>query len=187
MRGSVAITSSLPQPCSCEYKQSVSAVAGPSDRRRDSEQRHAAEHAAVVADEFVVVRIGARVARVESEAPDLVQATAPTNSSRMRAVPHSVTQQPVRHTDAQTDGRGRGSTVERKGWRVRLRERFADTLGKLVRCSGPRPNRPGEPQTQSTPWSEPQAIDSALQRQPEHRWSGVDSPGHRIQRAVLDR
>ena len=38
------------------------------------EQRHAAEHAVVVADHLVVVVVGARVARVEAEARDLVQA-----------------------------------------------------------------------------------------------------------------
>ena len=38
------------------------------------EQRHAPEHAAVVADELVVVLVGALVARIEAEARDLVQA-----------------------------------------------------------------------------------------------------------------
>ena len=38
------------------------------------EKRHAAEHAVVVADELVEVGVVARIARIEPEAGDLVQA-----------------------------------------------------------------------------------------------------------------
>src|SRR5436190_3838457 len=39
-----------------------------------AEQRHAAEHAVVVADQLVEVVVASRVARVEAEARDLVEA-----------------------------------------------------------------------------------------------------------------